>query len=107
MAEIKILVTTVPPVDADRIVRTLVEERLVACGNVVPSVRSTYVWKGELCTEEESLVVMETPRDRVAPAIARLRLLHPYECPKIMVLDPVSVNDEYVAWAVASTQIEP
>ena len=104
MAEIELLITTVPPVDADRIVRTLVEERLVACGNVVPAVRSTYVWNGELVVDEESLVVMETPRDRVTAATARLRLLHPYECPKIVVLDPVSVNDEYVAWAIASTQ---
>ena len=104
MAEIKLLITTVPPVHAERIVRTLVEERLVACGNIVPSVRSMYVWKGEMCNEEESLVVMETPRDRLVVATARLRMLHPYECPKIVVLDPVSVNDEYVAWAIASTQ---
>jgi periplasmic divalent cation tolerance protein len=104
MAEIKMLITTAPPVDADRIARTLVEERLVACGNVVPAVRSTYFWNGELCTDEESLVVMETPRDRVAAATARLRLLHPYECPKIVVLDPAAVNDDYVAWAIATTQ---
>lgn len=104
MAEIHVVITTVPPTDADRIVRTLVEERLVACGNVVPAVRSTYVWKGELCSEEESLVVMETPRDRVAAATARLRMLHPYECPKILVVDPTSVNGDYAAWAIANTR---
>ncbi|HET6585274.1 MAG TPA: divalent-cation tolerance protein CutA [Nannocystaceae bacterium] len=104
MAEIHVVITTVPPADADRIVRTLVQERLVACGNVVPAVRSTYVWKGELCSEEESLVVMETPRDRVTAATARLRMLHPYECPKIVVLDPEHVNDDYAAWAIASTR---
>jgi periplasmic divalent cation tolerance protein len=104
MAEVKILLTTLPPVDAERVVQSLVEERLVACGNIVPAVRSIYVWKGELCNDEESLVVMETPLDRVAAATARLRLLHPYECPKIVVLDPVSINDDYVAWAIASTQ---
>jgi periplasmic divalent cation tolerance protein len=104
MAEILVVLTTVPPAAADPIVRTLVEERLVACGNVVPSVRSTYVWKGELCCDEESLVVMETPRDRVAAATERLRSLHPYECPKIVVLDPASVNDDYIAWAIAGTR---
>ena len=104
MADIAVVITTVPPAEADRIVRTLVEERLVACGNIVPSVRSLYVWKGELCNEEEALVVMETPRDRLSAATARLRALHPYECPKILVLDPTTVNGDYLAWAIANTR---
>jgi len=104
MAEVRVILTTVPPADADRIVRTLVEERLVACGNVFPAVRSTYVWKGELCCDEEAFVVMETAVDRVSIATARLRMLHPYECPKIVVLDPDAVNDDYARWALANTR---
>jgi periplasmic divalent cation tolerance protein len=103
MAELRIVVTTVPPDVADAIVDTLLGERLIACANM-HDVRSTYEWKGERCRDTETVLTMETTRDRVALAIARLESLHPYECPKIVVLEPEQVNAAYASWAAAQTR---
>lgn len=102
MSELRLLFVTTPPDDAERIVETLVRERLVACGNIVPGVRSIYVWKGELVRDEEAIVLMETTRERLDACTTRLRALHPYECPKIVAVDPASVNDDYLAWVRAA-----
>lgn len=102
-AEIRVLLVTAPPERAVDLVRTLVEERLVACGNVVPGVRSIYVWQGALCDDTEALIVLETAATVVDAALARLRALHPYECPKLLVLDPAAVDDDYLAWVLRST----
>lgn len=103
MVELRIVLTTVPQAAAETIVRTLVEERLAACGNLVAAT-SIYRWQGELCRDPETVVLMETTVDRVAALVSRLEVLHPYECPKIVVLAPEQVNAAYVAWAQASTR---
>ncbi len=102
MGELRLLFVTAPEADAERIVQRLVEERLVACGNILPGARSIYVWKGELCRDTEAVLLMETTAARLDDALARLRALHPYECPKLVVLDPIGVNDDYLAWALAA-----
>jgi periplasmic divalent cation tolerance protein len=104
MADIRMLIVTAPPERADDIVQTLARERLIACGNVIPGVRSVYWWKGELCTEDESVLLMETAADCVEAATARLRELHPYSVPKIVVLDPAGVNADYARWAIEETR---
>ena len=103
MPEVRVLFVTTPPDLAADLVRTLVQERLIACGNIVPGVRSIYAWNGEVCDEQESVVLLETSVSRVEVAIARLRQLHPYECPKIVVIQPAAVTDDYAAWVVRST----
>jgi periplasmic divalent cation tolerance protein len=102
MTELRVLFVTAPEADADRIVGTLVEERLVACGNVLPGGRSTYVWKGMLCKDSEAVIFMETTAAALDETTTRLRALHPYEVPKIVVLAPSGVNDDYLAWALGS-----
>jgi periplasmic divalent cation tolerance protein len=104
MGLLRVLFVTAPGADADRIVEALVRERLVACGNVVPGVRSTYVWKGELVHDEEAIMLIETTVDRLDAATLRLRALHPYACPKIVVVDPAGVNDDYLAWVLAAVR---
>jgi periplasmic divalent cation tolerance protein len=89
---------------APDLVRTLVQERLVACGNVLPGVRSFYWWEGEVQDDEEVVLFMETAAERVDAMIARLRELHPYDVPKIVVLEPDAVNAEYLAWARQETK---
>jgi periplasmic divalent cation tolerance protein len=104
MAELRIVFVTIAPAHAEAFVRTLCEERLIACGNIVPGVRSMYWWEGELCDDEESIVFMETATDRLQAAMERMRALHPYDCPKLVAIDPAAVNDDYVRWALRQTR---
>ncbi|MEM6996835.1 MAG: divalent-cation tolerance protein CutA [Myxococcota bacterium] len=100
---LRVLLSTAAPEDAERIVATLVEERLVACGNIVPGVLSIYRWKAEVCREAESVLIMETTAARVSAAMERLAALHPYDTPKIVALSPDRVLDTYLQWACEAT----
>src|SRR5947207_8549219 len=72
--------------DAERIAQALVGERLAACVNVAPGLVSTYRWKGAVAKEEELLLLIKTRAERVEELGARLRALHPYELPEMIVL---------------------
>jgi periplasmic divalent cation tolerance protein len=100
MADIRVLFVTISPEAADAFVRTLVEERVVACGNILPGARSHYWWQGELCHDEECILLMEAPADGLDETMARVRALHPYDTPKIIALDPAAVLDDYARWVL-------
>ena len=86
--------------DAVRVVRILVEEKLAACGTMIPGVRSIYSWQGEVQDEREVLVLLKTAA--FEPLAARLGELHPYETPEIVALSPAEVSGKYIAWIEAS-----
>lgn len=83
--------------EAARIARTLLSERLVACGNIYPS-RSLYEWKGEVVDEEEFLLLLKTAPTRAVAAEKRVRELHTFELPCIVRIEPENVNYDYAAW---------
>ena len=89
-----VLVTAPDEEVAARICRGLVEEGLVACGTIVPRVRSVYRWEGEVCDESEALIVLKTDRARVpevAPLAATRDLAaHSSEHAIALVLDPTA-----------------
>ncbi|MGA7882808.1 MAG: divalent-cation tolerance protein CutA [Terrimicrobiaceae bacterium] len=86
--------------DAARAVRTLVEERLAACGTILPAARSIYRWKDAIEDTGESLVLLKTSVEGFLSLEARLRAIHPYETPEIVALDPGAVSSEYAAWVI-------
>ncbi len=102
MSDVVILLSNFPDADAARkAVRTLVEGRLIACGNIIPGVESIYEWKGTLETSAEVLVVCKTTAESAASVQTRLRALHPYEVPEILQI-PVSAGcPDYLAWVEA------
>lgn len=106
MSDVRVLVVSAPVESAAKLVRQLCEERLIACGNVIPSVRSIYRWQGEVCDEAESLILMETVADRVQAAIDRIADLHPYEVPKVLAVAPEAALAAYEAWAATATRAE-
>ena len=71
--------------------------RLIA-GNLIPGVVSLYRWEGRVERDEEVAMLIETTGERVQQAASRLCDLHPYEVPKIIVIDPASVDDDYLTW---------
>jgi periplasmic divalent cation tolerance protein len=100
-----VVLVTAPGVDdAARIARTLVEERLAACGNVVPGLRSIYRWQGAVQEDAEALLVLKTTRDRFEALRARVVALHPYEVPEVIALPVEAGSATYLAWIVAETR---
>jgi len=98
-----VLVTTPTPERAAEIARALVEERLAACGNVVPAIRSIYRWEGRVQDEAESLLVLKTTRARFDALRARVLALHPYEVPEVVALGVDAGSAPYLAWIAGET----
>lgn len=93
------------PAQADALARAVVEEGLAACVNALPGVVSTYVWDGAVQRETETTLVIKTVPERVDALSARLRALHSYDTPEILVLDVDAARSDprYVAWVRAVT----
>ena len=87
MDELILILTTMPDDSrADELASTLVEEKLAACVNVHGAMTSTYRWKGAVEREAERQIVIKTTRARLPALEARLKTLHPYELPELIVL---------------------
>lgn len=89
---------------AAAIARTLVDERLAACVNVLGACRSTYRWQGAVEHAEEVTVLVKTTSRRHDACVRRLAELHPYDVPEIVTLAPESVWPAYAAWADEETR---
>jgi periplasmic divalent cation tolerance protein len=98
-----VLTTLGEDADAASIARTLIDERLAACVNILPVMTSVYRWQGKVEQDREQQVVIKTATDRVAALQARLRELHPYELPEFLVLD-ASGSEAYLAWVGESAR---
>lgn len=84
--------------DAARVVRTLVEERLIACGNLLPGARSLYRWQGQVADQPEVVVLMKTRKQDWTALLSRLHELHPYDTPECVAVRIASGAPKYMAW---------
>jgi periplasmic divalent cation tolerance protein len=83
---------------ARRIAEALVSERLAACVNRLPGIRSTYRWEGRVQDEPEVLLLIKTGADRYPDLELRLKALHPYEVPEIIAVPVAAGSASYLAW---------
>lgn len=88
--------------DAAALALDLVERRLIACMNIVDSVRSIYRWKGKVEDEGERLLIMKTTEERVAELRDVLLSRHPYDVPEFIVLPIETVDGPYREWLIES-----
>lgn len=88
---------------AGRIARTLTEERLVACVNIVPGVRSIYRWEDKLCDDSEVLCLCKTRAELFSALRERVSALHPYSVPEIIAVPLAHGSAAYLAWVAQST----
>jgi len=91
------------PEPAARLARTLVSESLAACVNVVPGIRSIYVWDEALQDEAEVLMIFKTTAARFDALRARLLELHPYDVPEVVAVQAAGGHDAYLRWVAAAT----
>lgn len=102
--EIVVLITTPAGRIATSMGRKLVEERLAACVNIVPRVESVFLWKGRICREKESLMILKTVRRRFKSLEKRVMQLHPYSVPEIISLPIRSGSAGYLKWVREATR---
>jgi len=98
-----IVLCTTPASDTEKLARTLVEEKLVACINVA-SVKSFFRWEGKLEEEEEALLIMKTKADKVKEVIDRVKVLHSYDVPEVIALPIIDGNNDYMDWVRESVE---
>ena len=97
-----VLTTLGADADASALARTLVEERLAACVNVLPPMTSIYRWKGGVEQDREQQLIIKTSAARVAALEARLLTLHPYEVPEFLVVPLAGGSQAYFSWLTAA-----
>lgn len=88
---------------AERIARTLVEERLAACVQRLPGVASTYRWRETVETSSEVLLLIKTAQPRLDALMARIAALHPYEVPELLAVGVVEGWHPYLRWLEDAT----
>lgn len=89
--------------EALRIAGTLVEERLIACANVMGTIKSVYRWEGAVQNGQEIAVLLKTRADLVETAIERAAGLHSYDCPCLVVLDTTGGHAPFLDWVETET----
>jgi len=99
-----VFITTPTAQESLKIARTLVEERLAACVNVVPKVTSVYRWQGQVQEEAESLMVVKTTAEAFEKLAARVKELHSYTVPEIIALPVEKGSREYLSWVEESVE---
>jgi len=102
-----VYVTTENEEQAMTIARAVVGERLAACGNILPGMRSVYWWDGALLEAAEAVLILKTRRDLFDTLAERIRELHSYDCPCIVALPIAAGSAAYLEWISAETSIHP
>lgn len=104
MTEYIVIFVTAPEDEAADLAKTLVEERLVACVNIVPGLRSIYWWQGRVEDEPEVLCIMKTRSNLFELLRDRVRELHSYEVEEIIALPILAGNLPYLDWIKENTK---
>jgi periplasmic divalent cation tolerance protein len=98
MSYLIVLMTASNREEAVKIVHTLLEEKLIACGNIVDSVSSLFWWKGKIEEEKEVLVIMKSNEKLFKKLSKRVMELHSYDVPEILALPIVDGSSSYLEW---------
>ncbi len=101
--KIVVLSTCASAEEAAKLARTLVEQRLAACVNILPGVRSVYRWKGAVEDAGEWLILIKSRRDLFDSLREAIEREHSYEVPEIIALPIVAGSESYLQWLAAET----
>jgi periplasmic divalent cation tolerance protein len=99
-----VLVLTTFPADGDAetFARALINERLAACVNILPPMRSVYTWRSQTETANERQLLIKTTTPRVPELEARVKALHPYDVPEFLVIAVLDGSNDYFSWVAGS-----
>ena len=103
MSTVMVYVTAGSRAEAAKIGRTIVEERLAACANVVPEIASYYWWEGAVQEDNEASLILKTRLELVENVISRVKELHSYDCPCVVSFSIADGNKDFLNWIIKET----
>lgn len=89
---------------AQQVSKTLLESRLIACANIIPSVQSMYIWQGKLVSDKEVILLLKTSVARSKEVMEKIRELHQYEMPAILSIEVSSSDSDFFTWVRECTK---
>jgi periplasmic divalent cation tolerance protein len=99
-----VLVTASSQEEAQKIGRTMVEERLFACANIVSPIQSIFHWEGKINDEKEVLIIAKTKAGLSGEVIKRVKELHSYTVPEVLFLPVLCGSQDYLDWIDTETK---
>lgn len=103
MHAIFVYITAPTEAEASTIAKTVVEERLAACANILPGMKSVYHWQGKVEEAAETVLILKTRQELFARLEGRVRELHSYQTPCIVALPVTHGHQPYLDWISAET----
>jgi len=101
---IQIMVTINNRQQAEELIKALLQDRLIACGQCLPKMSSYYRWQGEMSRDDEYLILLKTQKHHYQAAEQLIKEQHPYEVPEIIAMDIVNGNQDYLTWIKDETR---
>jgi periplasmic divalent cation tolerance protein len=102
-----IAITTTPSkIEAEKIAKTLLEERLIACANIIGPVQSLFWWQGKIDEAQEHLILMKTRKDLFSKLSEKVKALHSYQVPEIIAMPIVEGFKPYLEWLESSLKMD-
>ncbi|MBA3938976.1 MAG: divalent-cation tolerance protein CutA [Planctomycetes bacterium] len=102
-AAVVVYITCTSFAQAEALARHLIDERLAACANIIPGMRSLYRWQGVIESAEETVLILKTAAACVPALTARVKQLHTFTVPCVVAVPVVDGSAEYLAWIAAET----
>jgi len=102
MPHIVVLMTTATREEAEKIARNLLNQKLIACANIVGPVSSLFWWKEKISQENEFLVLMKTSAELFDKLVATIKQMHSYEVPEIIAIPIAKGEQTYLEWLSSS-----
>lgn len=101
-----VYITTKNKEQAVQIGKTLVEEHLAACVNIIDKMTSIYRWEGRVNEDSEAILIVKTRESLFDKLSDRVKSLHSYTCPCIIAFPVIAGNNDYLKWLEAETSAE-
>lgn len=98
-----VFVTVKDPDEAQKISQGLLEQKLIACANILSGVKSLFWWEGKVDQADEALLVMKTQKKLFSGVVKAVKSLHSYSVPEIIALPIVAGSEDYLKWVSEST----
>ena len=106
-AHLFVFITAGSVEEGRNIARTLVEERVAACVNIVSPIESVYRWQGKVQDDREVLLIAKTEAEMLEKLARRVKQLHSYQVPEIVALPIVAGSEDYLRWIDEQTGSSP